>query len=156
VGVAGTGDGSMGSTPLCTKRPVRDCRAHERMREREAAVRNRDEPSLLGRPQVLEAQVGQLERPRDGCAILSLPECQDEERPARLRPERADAGKDGMLRGSTGDERVAKWDAPNALPRRETERDLAQRERVAVRDVDDLRDNGRRELVAETSLEEGQ
>ena len=88
--------------------------------------------------------------------VLPVTERHDEQGPARVLPERADAGKDGVLRGSAGEERVAERDAPNALARRETERDLAQRERVAARDVDDLRDHGRRQLVAETPLEEGQ
>ena len=97
-----------------------------------------------------------MERPRDGRAVLPITERHHEQSPARVLAERADAGKDGELRGVAVEERVAERDAPNALARREAERDLAQRERVAARDVDDLRDHGRRQLVAETPLEEGQ
>ena len=89
-------------------------------------------------------------------SFLSVTERHDEQGSARVLPERADAGKDGALRGSAGEERVAERDDPNALARREAERDFAQRERVAARDVDDLRDHGRRQLVAEAPLEEGQ
>src|SRR5262245_20957630 len=99
------------------------------MWEGEAAVRDRDERSLLSRPQLLEAEAGGSERSRDGRAILSITECHDEQGPARVLPERADAGKDGALGGSAVEERIAERDASNALARRERERDLAQRER---------------------------
>src|SRR5262249_3727975 len=124
-GVAGTGEGGMGGTPLCTKRPVHHSRAHEWMREREADARNHDKPSLLGRSQLLNAQVGRLERPHDGRAVLPVTERHHEQSLARLHPECADAGKNGTLRGSAGYERVAEWDAPNALVGRKAERDLA-------------------------------
>src|SRR5262249_38922769 len=125
------------------------------MRETEAAARDCDERSLLGRSQLLEAQAGRSERPRDSRAVLPVTERHDEQGPARVLPERVDAGKDGVLRGAAGDERVTERGAPNALARREAEGDLAQRERVAARDVDDFRDHSRRQLVAETPLEKG-
>src|SRR5262245_65967752 len=110
------------------------------MREREAAARDCDERSLLDRSQLLEAQAGRSERPRDSRAVLPVTERHDEQGPARVLPERVDAGKDGVLRGAAGDERVTERGAPKALARREAEGDIARRGRGEARGVRQFRE----------------
>jgi hypothetical protein len=131
-----------------------DCGSQDRMSQRPATGRQRNEAGRLGRREIFDGSAEAIERSRDGCGIAGLAGGGHEERALRWPRHRPDTPEECVLDPAADSHELRDRLAATQFGLGQRGRQLRQRERIPASEFDDLIGNTGRQIRGSASEQE--